>query len=174
MRAPTFTAVAITIAALAAGCAGSKHASSTSRPATTGAFTNADAQAALTPAARDALRANHRVAIQVLWRNIIPAEAARSTRGPALASLRNAAAARRRRGIRVRLLSDKYRILSLRLDPSYERATAVALGVERVQPYGRDGHPIGHAVSLNEKARVELRRLDGAKRFVVWKVTLIR
>ena len=72
------------------------------------------------------------------------------------------------------MLSDKYRILSVQLNPSFATATAIARGLQRVQPYGRDGHPSGHAVSLNEKARIELHRLGSTNRFVVWKVTLVR
>ena len=166
-------ALAALVAALAAGCGGSKHAATTSRSAVTTSM-NADAAAVLNRAVRDALKANHRLAVRVLWQNVVPSSAKRSTRGPALASLRSAAANRRRRGIRVRMLSDSYRILSVRLDPSFATATATARGLQRVQPYGRSGHPSGHAVSLDEKARIELHRLDSTNQFVVWKVTLVR
>jgi len=173
MKASALVLIAL-IAGLATGCGGSKHPSSTSRATATTASTSADAEVVLRGAVRDALNANHRVAVQVLWRNVVPSGAMQSTRGPALTSLRTAAANRRRRGIRVRMLSDSYRIVSVRLDPSFATATATARGLQRVQPYGRDGHPSGHAVSLDEKARIELHRLANTNRFVVWRVTLVR
>jgi hypothetical protein len=108
----------------------------------------------------------------VLWNNKIPSWAERSTRGPALAALRAAAADRRRRGIRVRLLSDRFQVLSIRLDPSYTRATAVARGRQRVRPHV-NGKPGGRSVVLDEKARIELRRLGGSERFVVWRVQTV-
>jgi hypothetical protein len=170
-RAPVLIALVV---ALATACGGTKHDASASHPVATTASTKKDAQAVLKRAVRNALNANHLLASKVLWRNVVPSAAAQSTRGPALASLRAAAANRQRRGIRVRLLSDRYRILSVQLDPSFATATAIARGLQRVQPYGRDGHPLGHAVSLNEKARIELHRLGRANRFVVWRVTLVR
>jgi hypothetical protein len=170
-RAPVLIALVV---GLASGCGGSKHAASASRPVATTASTKPDAAVVLTRAVRNALNENHRLATKVLWRNVVPSAATHSTRGPALASLRAAAANRQRRGIRVRLLSDDYRILSVRLDPSFASATAIARGLQRVRPYGPDGHPLGHAVSLNEKARIELHRLGHANRFVVWRVTLVR
>ncbi len=173
MKASALVLIALA-AGLATGCGGSKHPSSTSRPTATTASTTADAEAVLRRAVGDALKANHRVAVRVLWQNVIPSDAAQSTQGPALTSLRTAAANRRRRGIRVRMLSDSYRILSVQLDPSFATATAVARGLQRVQPYGHDGHPSGHAVSLDEKARIELHRLGKTNRFVVWRVTLVR
>ena len=173
MKASALVLLAL-VAGLVTGCGGSKHAAATSVPATTTASTSADAEAVLKRAVRDALNANHLLALRVLWQNSIPSSATRSTRGPALASLRTAAANRRHRGIRVKMLSDKYRVLSVQLDPSFATATAIARGLQRVQPYGRDGHPSGHAVSLNEKARIELHRLGSTNRFVVWKVTLVR
>lgn len=173
MRPGALIVVAVA-AALTSGCGGSQHATTSSSPTATTAASTADAEVVLTRAVRKALNANHRLAIRVLWRNAIPDGAARSTRGPALARLRTAAADRRQRGVRVRLLDDHYRILSVRLDPSYATATALARGRQRVQPYGRDGHPLGHAVPLNEKARIELHRLGSANCFVVWRVTLVQ
>jgi hypothetical protein len=65
-------------------------------------------------------------------------------------------------------------VISIQLDPSYERATAVVSDPQRVRPYGRDGRPLGRAIALNERARLELRRLGSGMRFVVWKVTPIK
>ena len=98
----------------------------------------------------------------------------RSTRGPALASLRTAAQNRRNRGIRVRMLENRREILSLRLDPSYARATAIVRDRQRVRPSRRNGRPLGRRAMLNERARYELRRLGASDRFVVWRVVLLQ
>lgn len=174
MRAGSITVIAVVVTALAAGCgSASNHNAAASRPTTT-AVSSSDSEAVLRRAVRVALMANHRLAIRVLWQNVVPADATQSTRGPALVNLRKAAADRRRRGVRVRLVADDYRVLSLRLDPSYASATVVALGRQRVRPYRRDGRPLGHTVYLNERARIELRRLADTNRFVVWRVDLVR
>jgi hypothetical protein len=122
---------------------------------------------------RAAIHEDHRMSVRVLWTNSVPAHP-RATAGPALAVLRRSVAARARRGIRVRLLSERFRVISIRLDPSYARATAVVYDHQRVRPYGRDGRPLGRAVVLKERARLELRRLGSGMRFVVWKVTPIK
>jgi hypothetical protein len=111
--------------------------------------------------------------VYVLWNNMVPPWAERSTRGPALGGLRAAAADRKRRGIRVRLISDRFQIDSIRLDPSYAEATAIARGRQRVRPHHLNGKPAGRAVVLNEKARIELRRVGRTNRFVVWRVKLL-
>jgi hypothetical protein len=67
------------------------------------------------------------------------------------------------------MLKDNYRVLSLRLDPSNARATAIVVDRELVQPSFADGRPRGHTIHLVERARVALHRL-GSRRFVVWKV----
>jgi hypothetical protein len=160
---------------LAACGSGSHRASSTSTGTTGSTTTSAQPDAfALKRAVRAALNANHKLSVFVLWHNHIPVWATGSTRGPALASLSSAAAARASRGIRVRLIADRFRVVSVRLDPSFTLATAVALGIQRVRPYGRNGRPLGHSVSLRERARLELRRLGSSERFVVWKVMLLR
>jgi hypothetical protein len=175
-RAGTFALVVSSVAL--AGCSsGSNHASSTTTSTSTSGPTTTAAQPeaeALARSARAALDANHKLSVFVLWRNRVPAWAVRSTRGPALASLRSAAATRRSRGVRARLLSDRRRVVSLRLDPSYTSATAVVVDRQRVQPSGRNGKPLGRAVVLNERATYELRRIGNSKRFVVWRVALSR
>jgi len=174
-RAGTFALIASSVAL--AGCSsGSNHASSTTSPSTTGSTATTgqpDAQA-LARSARAALDANHKLSVFVLWHNRIPAWASASTRGPALASLQSAAATRRSRGVRARLLSDHRRVVSLKLDPSYTSATAVVVDRQRVQPSGRNGQPLGRTVVLNERATYELRRIGESDRFVVWRVVLGR
>jgi hypothetical protein len=108
----------------------------------------------------------------VLWNNRVPAWATRSTRGPALVTLRQSAADRRRRGIRVRTLVNTLEITSIKVDPSYTKATAVVRSVQRVRPY-RGGKPIGRAVKLDERANIELRRIGTSSRFVVWRVRVL-
>jgi hypothetical protein len=175
-RAGTF-AVVVSGVALAGCSSGSNHASSTTTsPSTSGPTATAsqpDAQA-LKRAARAALDANHKVSVFVLWHNRVPKWASRSTGGPALASLRSAAGTRQSRGVRARLLSDRRRVVSLNLDPSYTRATAVVIDRQRVQPAGRNGQPLGRTVVLNERATYELRRIGSSGRFVVWRVVLSR
>jgi glucose/arabinose dehydrogenase len=174
-RMGTFALVASSVAL--AGCSSGSHQanSTTTSPSTSEATTSTqpDAQA-LERAARAALDANHKVSIFVLWHNRVPAWALRSTDGPALASLRSAAATRRSRGVRARLLSDRRRVVSLTLDPSYASATAVVVDRQRVQPSERNGKPLGRAVVLNERATYELRRIGSSRRFVVWRVVLSR
>ena len=170
-RAGTFALVVSSL--VLAGCSsGSNHASSTTiSTSTTAAQPDAEA---LARSARAALDANHKLSVFVLWHNRVPAWATRSTRGPALASLRSAAVTRRSRGVRARLLSDRRRVVTLRLDPSYTSATAVVVDRQRVQPSGRNGKPLGRAVVLNERATYELRRIGSSGRFVVWRVVLSR
>ena len=172
-------ACAIVVAGVAvAGCSGGSHqANSTSTsPSMSGPTTTATQPDAKTleRAARAALDANHKLSVFVLWHNRVPAWASRSTDGPALTSLRSAAATRRSRGVRARLLSDRRRVVSLKLDPSYTKATAVVVDHQRVQPSGRNGRPLGRDVALNERATYELRRIGSSAHFVVWRVVLQR
>ena len=174
-RMGTFALVASSVAL--AGCSSGSHQanSTTTSPSTSRATTSTqpDGQA-LERAGRAALDDNHKVSIFVLWHNRVPASASRSTAGPALASLRSAAVTRRSRGVRARLLSDRRRVVSLKLDSSYTRATAVVVDRQRVQPSGRNGKPLGRALVLNERATYELRRIGSSRRFVVWRVVLSR
>lgn len=158
--------------AIAAGCnsGGNKKTATQSPPTTTASETGA---AQLKSAVRQALRNNDRLSGYVLWSNRVPAWATRSTRGPALANLRASATDRRRRGIRVRTLASKLEIVSVKLDPSYMKATAVVRSIQRVRPY-EAGAPKRRAVKLDERAKVELHRVGGASRFVVWRLTALR
>jgi hypothetical protein len=164
--------VAVFLLAISAACDGGNDQVATQPPPTT--TTSETARAALERAARSALSENRRLSVYVLWNNTIPPWAQRSTRGPALASLRSAAQNRRNRGIRVRMLKNRREILSLSLDPSYARATAIVRDRQRVQPSRRSGRPLGRAAMLDERARYELRRLGQSDRFVVWRVALLR
>ena len=153
--------------AVGSGCDGGDGEVATQPPLTT--TTPGTGEAALKRAVRTALSGNRRLSIYVLWNNRIPAWAESSTRGPALAALRAAAADRRRQGIRVRLISDRFQVISISLDPSYARATATARGRQRVRPHV-NGRPGARTVELTETARIELRRLGTLNRFVVWRV----
>ena len=172
MMRPLAAVLMIFLLASSAGCSSGSNKATTTQPprTTTGSGTGA---AQLKRAVRQALRDNDRISGYVLWSNRVPASASRSTRGPALANLRASATDRRRRGIRVRTLASKLKIISVSLDPSYTNATAVVRSIQRVRPY-RAGAPMGRAVKLDERAKVELHRVAGASRFVVWRLTPIR
>lgn len=73
----------------------------------------------------------------------------------------------------MRLVHEDFRILSLKLDPSYARATAVVRDRQTGALY-ENGKRMPRPVRLNERARIELHRVGTSTRFVVWKVALIR
>jgi hypothetical protein len=175
-RAATYGVLVASVAL--AGCSGGSHqgSSTSTSPPTSGSTTTGTQPDAKTleRVARAALDANHKVSVFVLWHNRVPAWASRSTGGPALNSLRAAASTRRSRGVRARVLSDRRRVVSLKLDPSYTKATAVVVDRQRVQPSDRKGRPLGRVVVLNERATYELRRIGSSARFVVWRVVLRR
>lgn len=157
---------------LTACSSGSRNASSTT---STSASTTAEQPTPqlLNRAVRSALRSNDQLSGLVLWTNRVPQSASDSTRGPALVSLRTAASQRRAKHLRVRTVSSNLQILSIKLDPSYASATAVIRSRQVVRPY-RGGTPLGRAVNLDERARVELRRVGSDATFVVWRVTGLR
>lgn len=160
----------VLLLAIAAGCNGGEEEVTTQPPPVT--TTSETGTAKLERAVRRALRENDRLSSHVLASNRVPAWATRSTRGPALAALRRSAADRRKRGIRVRTLENTLEIKSIELDPSYTKATAVVRSTQRVRPYSGP-KPMGRSVRLDERARVELRRLGDADRFVVWRVRVL-
>src|SRR5919108_1059626 len=84
----------LALVALLAGCNGGNNEASTQPPPAT--TTSETGRAALERAVRTALSDNRRLSVYVLWNNRIPTWAERSTRGPALASLRAAAVNRQR------------------------------------------------------------------------------
>jgi hypothetical protein len=135
--APLLSALVL---AVTAGCDGGGDESTTQPSPTTTA--RESARAALERGVRSALNENRRLSIYVLLNNEVPSWAGRSTRGPALAGLRSAASDRRKRGIRVRLLSDRFQIVSIRLDPSYTKATASPARVSGFGPTGRTAGPL--------------------------------
>lgn len=160
-------------ALIAGACTGddNKSPTQTREPTGTTTTTAEDETEALEDAARDAIQVDHQLSVRVLWTNRVP-EMPRATAGPALAELRRSAAQRRRRGIRVKLISERFRIVEFTLDPSFATATATVVSDQRVQPHGRGGKPLGQAVRLRERARLELRRVGETERFVVWRVVL--
>ena len=164
--------IALLLLTIGSGCSGENDSTATQPPATTSP--TASSEATLKRAVRKALEDNRRLSIFVLANNRIPAWATRSTQGPALDALQAAASNRKKRGIRIRLISDQFRVVSIRLNPSYRTATALARARQRVRPYARNGEPSGPAVKLDERVRVELRRLGTAERFVVWRVNIVR
>ena len=163
------TGIAICVFAVS-GCGGTSASRTTS--AKTGSATAAHPAThdTLVAAVRSSLSAYHQLSIRCLWSNTIgPRPVALG--GPALLDLRTAVADRRKRGVRVRVLSDRFRVTTIRLDPSFMTATAVVVDPQRVRPYGYDGRPLGNAVKLDEHARFELHRVNRSRRFVVWKVS---
>ena len=145
------------------------------RDATTAASrtgTAPDAAALMRTAVEHALADNLALSRRVLWTNRVPASARDSTRGAALIELRRSAAERRREQVRVRVVSRDVRFVTVRIDPSYERATATVVNRDRVRivrPGSRD-----RFASADERAHVELRRIDKTAdepRFVVWQVS---
>ena len=159
-----------TSSAVSCGSGGTDSGSSTSPSTTTVA---SDPRAQLEDAVREAVEHDHRDAVRSLWTNRVPAHPA-ATGGPALAQWRRSVATRARRGIRVRTLSQRFWVVSIRLHPSYERAIVVVADDQRVQPSHRNGKPIGRSVVLHERARLELRRVGRSERFVVWTVEGLR
>ena len=121
-----------------------------------------------------ALRANHKLAVRVLWTNKVSADAMQSTRGPALAGIRASANDRQSKRFRVRMLHDDYRIISIRLDPSYASAVAVVQSTQKVVPSQLNGKPLGRSVELHERARIDLHRIGSSRSFVVWRLTLLK
>lgn len=164
------TVVIVLLLVVAAGCDGGDGEVGTQPPTATTSTTSSDA--ALRDAVRQALRRNDRLSGYVLWRNRVPTWATQTTRGPALLTLRQSAADRRKRGVRIRTLANTLEISSIELDPSYTTATATVRSIQRIRPY-RSGKPAGRAVKVDERADVELRRLDASNRFVVWRVRVL-
>jgi hypothetical protein len=121
-----------------------------------------------------AVDANHELSVQVLWTNRVPSTAARSTRGPALAAMRASAVQRQKQRVRVRMLHQTFRIVSIRFSASRGSATAVVLWNQDVAPSHLDGVRIGRAIAGHERASILLHRIGSASTFVVWKVDLIK
>ena len=158
------------VAVVAAGCGGGSATPPSTKTSTSQTAT--DPTAALNVPVRDALRKNYALSGYVLWHNAVPASAQQSTRGPALAALQASAAQRRKSGIRIKPITGRLTIVSVSIDPSFAKATAMTVATGRVRPYER-GKAEPRTISVHERARVQLRRLGTAKKFVVWKVTVL-
>ena len=172
IRARAFALVVSSVAL--AGCSsGSNHASSTTTSTSSTTSATQPTPQSLRLAVRTALRSNDQLSGLVLWTNRVPQDATKSTRGPALVELRKAAAQRLSKHLRIRTVSSNLQILSIKLDPSYARATAVIRSRQVVRPY-RAGASLGRTVKLDERARVELHRLGSKTTFVVWRVVGLR
>lgn len=156
---------------LVAGCGGSTKSTPTHTTARTTVPTTAKPSGTkmLTSAVIAAVEADHATSTKALWTDTVPAKPP-ATAGPALKTLRRSAAGLRARGIKVRKVHDQLKVVSVQLDPSYTTATATIRDLETVQPIHTNGKPFGHSVTETERARVELHRVVGTNRFVVWKV----
>ena len=164
----------LALAVLAAGC-GSTSGKHTATETTTTASTAAGVTASdLRNGVVAALRADHKLAVRVLWTNQVPLTATRSTSGPALAGMRASAKGRQKQQIRVRMLHDIYRIISIQLDPSYTAATAVAQSNQNLRLSHLDGRPAGRATEVYERAQIDLHRIGTSSRFVVWRLTVLK
>lgn len=173
-RAIPSIAIVLALTLVSSGCSsGTTHPTASSlRSTTSTANRPTTPTAALEQAVRRAVKESHHLSVEALWTNRVPANPPASG-GPALASLRRSVAQRRRAGVRVRTLSERFRIVSVHLDPSYTTATAIVLDDERVQPTYTNGRPRGKAVTLHEHVHLDLRRVDDAEHFKVWKVVLL-
>jgi hypothetical protein len=166
-------AIGAVLLALAAAACGGSNASPPKQLTAGNTGTSTDSNDALDLAVRRALRANYQLSSYVLWHNVLPVDAQRSTRGPALAALRNAAAQRRKSGIRIRPVTGRLTIASVVVDTSFTRATATTVASGRVRPY-ENGRAEPKEIAVHERARVQLHRLGRSQQFVVWQVTVLR
>jgi hypothetical protein len=168
---PTTILLALTLAL--SSCGSDPASTAVNSPTTTtGVIRPATPAARLEAAARSAIEQAHRTSVEVLWTNRVPSNPS-ANGGPALASLRRSAAQRRKAGVRVKVLSERFHIVGLQLDPSYATAMATVIDDERVQPSYPNGRPRGKAAALKEHVRLDLRRVDNTERFIVWKVVLL-
>jgi hypothetical protein len=167
---PRGAAVIVVCLALALSSCGGNGGAAPSTSASTNA---ANSETTLRLAVRHALQKNYELSLFVLGHNRIPKWAQESTRGPALVGLRSSAAVRAKQGIEIHILNHKFKIVSLRLDPSYVSASATVQTMQHVRPY-KGNKPLGQAISLNESAQIELHRLGRSNRFLIWKVVLVK
>jgi hypothetical protein len=163
----------VALAALAGVASGCGNSTGSTRPSSgVPQTTAADPQQRLEAAVRTAIHVDHREAVRALWANQVPARPA-ATGGPALVQWRRSTAVARKQGIRVRLLSERFRIVSITLDASYSSAAAVVHDDQRAQLDRADGKPLGRSVVIHERVRLELHRAGNAERFVVWRVVAL-
>lgn len=158
----------------ASGCGGSGARTTAGRTTGTSSISRTTtAVASLEDAVRKAITEAHHLSVEALWTNRVPANPP-ANGGPALATLRRSVAERRKAGVRVRTLSEHFRILSVHLDPSYTTASAIVRDDQRVQPTDLKGRRQGGPSEAHERVRLDLRRVGNGERFIVWKVTLLR
>ena len=127
---------------------------------------------AVRAAALAALRADARIVAASLWQDSVPRSARLALRGPALAALAAASAARRSARIRLRLLASQLRLVSLRR-LSGGRLELVAVWRQLLEPVRSGGGPLGRPLRLDELAELILARRPGSGRFLTWKVVLL-
>jgi len=163
------TTVVVAFAIGGCGGGGGTHTIAGHVPTTTTTASQSNTPAALEQAVRSAVQTNAQLSSYVLWHNVVPSWATRSTSGPALRALRDSAAERGAQHLQIRTVSQRVAIVSIGLDPSYLSATAKVRESGSVVSYRR-GHPSGHPRQLNEVAQVELHRMGSSPRFRVWKV----
>jgi hypothetical protein len=176
MRRPATYATLLLGLVLAAGGCGSSSRTGTTAGRSTGTTSvnrTTTAAVSLEQAVRKAITEEHALSGEVLWTDRVPANPS-AIGGPALAVLRQAVAQRRSAGVRVRVLSEHFRILNVNLDPSYATATATVIEDQRVQPTDLKGRRQGGPSEAHERVRLDLRRVGNGERFIVWKVTLLR
>lgn len=173
MRRAVRIASLISLCALgAAGCGGGgTHADSASSTSAARTTNQPAAPVVLEDAARKAVNENHALLTRALVTNRVPANP-EGTAGPALAVLRSSAAGRRTQKIKVRVLSETFRVHSVQLDPTYTTATVSVVNVQRLQ-VSRDGKSSAPS-TVREHVRLLLHRIGNSDRFVVWKVALLR
>lgn len=170
MTKPAIIGLMLLAALAATSCGGSSDDRAPTTDARTG--TTPDSAAVMRDAVERALAENLALSRRVLWTNRMPASARNSTRGAALIEMRRSAVERRREHVRVRVVAPDVRFTSVRVDPSFERATATALNRDRVL-IERRGAP-RRFERADERAHIELRRVDNTgdqPRFVVWQVS---
>jgi hypothetical protein len=169
MRRPVWIVNLVLLCALGvAGCgSGSTQADGTSKSATTD---QPAASVVLERAVRKAVNQNHKLLTRALLTNRVPANP-EGTAGPALAVLRRSATERRAQKIKVRILSETFHVLSVRLDPSYTSATVGVRNVQRLR-VSRGGKSSAPS-TVHEHVRLTLHRVGNSYRFVVWKVALL-
>jgi hypothetical protein len=162
--------VILVLALAANGCGATKtdRLSGDTRSTVTTTSSQPATPAVLETAVRQALSANGRLSVYVLWSDDVPSWASQSTGGPALADLKASALSRRKQALRVRSLSDKFRVLSVQLDPSYTSATATIHDHERVALYTHGRR--GRTITLDERDLIVLHRLGPQMQFIVWEV----
>jgi len=167
MRRPAWIMSVVSLCVLAGCGSGGTQADSSPTSVTTD---RPAASVVLEDAVRKAVNENHELLTRALLTDRVPAKP-EGTAGPALAVLRRSAAERRAQKITVRILSETFRVLSVRLEPSYTTATAGVRNIQRLR-VSRDGKSSAPS-TVREHVRLTLHRIGNTYRFVVWKVALL-